>query len=187
MTIEELLAKQLEVIDSFKSSFKPLYLAVADVRGEMTFRIFGSGRGSGKNASGSDLSSVPYSTDEIWIDPRASPRKVSGRNIGKRGTEIESYYYPDGQGYNSFKSDIDRGQLRLSNNLFQAFSNEAGDNPIQEQGENAVIAIDESESGKIQGLEKKYGVIFEMTQEEEDAFALILSDYITEAINNGIE
>lgn len=187
MTIDELLAKQLEVIDSFKSNFEPLYLAVANIREEMTFRIFGSGRGSGKNAAGSDLSSVAYSTDEIWIDPRASPRKVSGRNIGKRGSEIKSYYYPQGQGYNTFKADIDRGQLRLSNNLFSAFSNEAGNNPIYKQGENAAITIDESEDGKIQGLEKKYGVIFEMTQEEEDAFGLILADYITEAINKGIE
>lgn len=179
MTIEELTEQLLAKVDSWKSGFTPLFRSVVDIRGEMSRRIFGKGNNNGYNSAGSQLPTKPYSTEEIYVDPRSLTRRPSGKNIGKRGTPIKSLYFEGG--YAELKSSIGRPALELTNSLNSSFTN----TPIVQSGENAAIIIDDSEAGKVLGLEneKKYGTIFQMTDEEDKLFGEILSDYITEALN----
>jgi hypothetical protein len=177
MTIEQLLEEQLSLIDSWKSSFTPLYRAVLDIRGQMSKRIFGTGTNNGSNSVGQELPTKPYSTQEIYVDPRSLKRVPSGKNIGKRGKPIKSLYFEGG--YSELKTLIGRPALELTNNLDSSFTN----TPIVNSGENAAIVVDDSEAGKVAGLENKYGKIFDMTDEEDALFGELLAEYITEALN----
>ena len=172
MTVAEILA----TADGWKNGFTPLFRAMADIRGEMSRRIFGTGSNSGSNTAGDTLPEPPYDTEPIYVDPRSIPR-VAGSNIGKRGKPIKSLYFEGG--YAQLKAELGRPALELTNALDLSFTN----TPIVEAGENASIVIDDSEAGKVAGLEKKYGTIFQMTDEEERIFEEILEDYIAEELN----
>jgi hypothetical protein len=56
-----------------------------------------------------------------------------------------------------------------------------------EAGENVSIVIPDDQAGKAKGLEKKYGTIFQMSEEEENLFTDELSQLIAEAINKALE
>lgn len=174
MTVAEMLA----LADSWNSGFTPLFRAVADIKGEMSRRIFGAGNNSGSNTAGATLPTRPYDTEPIYVDPRSIPR-VAGSNIGKRGKPIKSLYFEGG--YAQLKNEIGRPALELTNALDRSFTN----TPIVEAGDNAAIVIDDSEAGKVEGLEKekRYGTIFQMSEEEERIFGEILADYIIEELN----
>lgn len=177
MTPEELSQELLSKVDKWSASFTPLFRAVIDIRGEMSRRIFGKGNTSGFNAAGTQLPTKPYSTKEIYVDPRSLTKKPSGKNIGKRGTPIKSLYFEGG--YSELKNLLGRPALELTNSLDSSFTN----TPIVESGQNAAIVIDDSEVGKVKGLEAKYGKIFIMSDDEEQLFGEILADYIIEELN----
>jgi hypothetical protein len=105
------------------------------------------------------------------------PNTPSGFQVGKRGKKIKSAYFP--QGYAQLKQVVDRPPLELQGSLKSSFAN----SPILASGANVQITIDISEVGKVQGLEKRYGTIFDLTKEEEQLFGEELTILVVEAIN----
>jgi hypothetical protein len=177
ITAGELSPKLLSLIDQWKSDFEPLAEAVNLIRSEMTARIFGTGSSGGENAAGNKLPTKPYDTQPIYVDVRSLPNTPSSFQVGKRGKKIKSAYFP--QGYAQLKQVVDRPPLELQGSLQSSFAN----SPILGSGANAQITVDDSEAGKVAGLQKRYGVIFDLTAEEEQLFGEELSILIVEAIN----
>jgi hypothetical protein len=175
--VGELTPKLYSLLDQWKSDFEPLAEAVNLIRSEMTARIFGTGTGGGENAAGSKLPTKPYSRKPVYADVRSLPNTPSGFQVGKRGKKIKSAYFP--QGYAQLKQVVDRPPLELQGSLQSSFAN----SPILASGANVEITIDTSEAGKVQGLEKRYGTIFDLTKEEEQLFGEELTILVVEAIN----
>lgn len=185
LTPDELQSRLDSLIGQWERSFKPLELAVAEIRGEMSVRIFGSGSSVGKNTAGATLPTKSYKTKPAYFDPRSLPSVPSQLQIGKRGKRIKSVYAEGG--YAQLKSVLGRPPLELTNALDSAFTNLEGDNPLRVQGDSVAIVVPDSEDGKIEGLEKLYGTIFQMSDEETTLFFEILSDYIADALNKALE
>ena len=197
-TVSEINQRIDGLLSQWQSNYVPLYNSVNYIRGEMAVRIFGSkasgvGKG-GTNTAGSTLPTVTYSTEPIYADVKSLPNTPSAFQIGKRGTKIKSAYFP--QGYGQLKDAIYRPPLEVSNYLKKAFSNfpetvtgkeDPGDNPIIEEGENAKIAVPDGARGQIEGLENKYGTIFQMSKEEEKLFTDDLAQEIADAINKALQ
>jgi hypothetical protein len=204
LTVSEINQRIDGLISQWQNNYLPLYNTVNFIRGEMAVRIFGSkasgvGKG-GKNTAGTTLPTVKYSSTPIYVDVKGLPNKPAAFQFGKpkenetKGKAIESAYFP--QGYGQLKDAIGRPPLEVSGYLKKAFSNfpqtvtgkeDPGDNPIIEEGENAKIVVPDEAEGQIEGLEKKYGTIFQMSKEEEKEFELLLAEEIAEAINKALE
>jgi hypothetical protein len=165
------------LVEQWRTDFEPLSEAVNFINGEMSVRIFGSGSNAGKNAAGETLPTKPYDTQPIYVDVRTLPSTPTAFQVGKTGKKIKSAYFP--QGYGQLKQAIGRPPLELTNALDRSFTN----SPILASGANAQITVDDSEAGKVAGLQKRYGVIFDLTAEEEQLFGEELSILIVEAIN----
>ena len=203
-TVSEINQRIDGLLSQWQSNYVPLYNSVNYIRGEMAVRIFGSkasgvGKG-GTNTAGSTLPTVKYSTTPIYADIKSLPNKPTAFQFGKpkenekKGKPINSAYFP--QGYGQLKDAIYRPPLEVSNYLKKAFSNfpqsvkgrqDPGDNPIIEEGENAKIAVPDGARGQIEGLENKYGTIFQMSKEEEKLFTDDLAQEIADAINKALQ
>jgi hypothetical protein len=181
LSVEESNQRIVALLSQWKSNFIPLAESVNFIKGEMSFRIFGTKSSAGQNTAGTTLPSVPYSTKPLYVSNDSIKRQVPSFQIGKRGTKIKSAYFP--QGYGQLKDAVGRNPLELTGTLFSAYAN----NPILASGEDAVIDIPDDQAGKAKGLEKKYGTIFQMSEEEENLFTDELSQLIAEAINKALE
>jgi hypothetical protein len=181
LTVSEINQRIDGLISQWQNNYLPLYNTVNFIRGEMAVRIFGGKSSAGQNTSGTTLPTVPYSTTPIYADVRSLPNTPSAFQIGKRGTKIKSAYFP--QGYGQLKDAVGRPPLELTNQLDTAYTN----TPLIEAGENVSIVIPDDQAGKAKGLEKKYGTIFQMSEEEEKLFTDELSQLIAEAINKALE
>lgn len=181
ITPDELQSRLDSLISQWESNFAPLELAVAEIRGEMSVRIFGSGSSAGKNTAGATLPTKSYKTKPAYFDPRSLPSVPSQLQIGKRGKRIKSVYAEGG--YAQLKSVLGRPPLELTNTLDIAFTN----TPLVSQSDSVAIVVPDSEEGKIEGLEKLYGTIFQMSDDETTLFFEILSDYIADALNKSLE
>lgn len=177
MTNEELQQRLDSLVSRWEQGFTPLFLAVNSIKSVMEDRIFENG----KNTAGIELPSPGYSTKEIYVDVNTLPNTPSSYQVGKTGKKIKSAYFPNG--YKQLKQVVGRPVLKLTNRLFSAFTNY----PVLESGTTAVIALPDDEKEKRIGLEKKYGTIFQMTDEETELFTEILQFEITEAINRAIQ
>lgn len=170
-----------ELYNGFLNDFEPLYDAVTDLKREMFKRIFGTGSSGGSNSAGQKLPTKPYSTTPIYVSSRSLANAPSKYKKGKRGEPIESLYFPGG--YAELKKGTSRKlPLELTGRLKGGFQ----DTEIIAQGLTSGIVVPESESGKIAGLEARYGVIFEPTSEEQSKFledhAQLLVEQIIKAI-----
>lgn len=181
ITVEQQIQRIDALIQGWQNEYVPLFFAVSEIRGIMSERIFGGKSSEGKNTAGVTLPSVPYSTKPIYVDVRALPNKPTSFQIGKKGKKIKSAYFP--QGYSQLKEVVGVPPLELTNQLDIAFTN----TPTLPQGQNISIVVPDSEAGKIKGLEKKYGTIFQMSVEEENEFSVILSELLANAINKALE
>jgi len=181
ITVEQQIQRIDALIQSYKSEYVPLFLAVSEIRGIMSERIFGGKSTAGKNTAGTTLPSVPYSTKPIYADVKSLPSTPTAFQVGKRGTKIKSAYFP--QGYGQLKDAVGRPPLELTNFLDSAFSN----TPLINAGQNVSIVVPDDQAGKIKGLEKKYGTIFQMSKEEEAEFSVILSELLADQINKALE
>ena len=82
--------------------------------------------------------------------------------MGKRGEPIESLYFPGG--YAQLKQGTSaKLPLELTGRLKGGFLSEE----VITEGLEAAIALPASEAGKVEGLETKYGIIFQPTPEEQ--------------------
>lgn len=193
-TVKEINKLTDELLNEWEQDFVPLYRAAADIKGEMFIRIFGSGKESGFNSDGTQLPTVAYSTKPIYVskiiagnkgtfkstktNKKVKSKNKNSKSVGTKDREIQSAYFPGG--YNQLKEVLGKPALELTGFL-RSFFNKSEN---IDQGFNCYIVIDESQSGKIEGLEVKYGLIFEMTEEELDRFLEYHTDYLVEAINN---
>jgi hypothetical protein len=182
MTIAEFQQKSQAITEAWSTNFIPLYRAVEDLKGLMFIRIFGTGTTGGSNSAGDKLPTVPYSTTPIYVSPSSVKNAPGSFKKGKRGTPIQSLYFPNG--YAQLKSQT---SAVLPLQLTGALKNGFQTSPIEESGLSASLTIQSSEEGKVEGLENKYGAIFEPTNEEINEFEISLSEFITEAFNKGLQ
>lgn len=179
-TVAQISQEINNLINEWEQKFTPLIIAVNFTKGDMSKRIFGDKSSGGKNANGDVLPTKPYSTEPIYVDVRSLPNTPASFQVGKRGKKIKSAYFP--KGYSQLKQAVGRPPLELTGSLDRAFRKGV----IVEESDSVLITIDDSEAGKVDGLEKKYGSIFEMTQEEEERFLQALNELIIEGINKAI-
>ena len=141
--------------EGWTSKFTPLYSAVRELKRIMFKRIFGTGSSGGSNSAGEKLPTKPYSTKPIYVSPRALVSASSKYKVGKCGEPIESLYFPGG--YAELKKGTSRKlPLELTGKLKGGFLSE----DVITEGLEAAIALPGSETGKVDGLEAKYGAIF---------------------------
>jgi hypothetical protein len=175
--------KNLDILyEGWLSKFTPLYVAVRELKRIMFKRIFGTGSSGGTNTAGEKLPTKPYSTTPIYVSPRALASAPSRYKVGKRGEPIESLYFPGG--YAELKKGTSRKlPLELTGKLKGGFLSQE----VITEGLEAAIALPSSETGKVDGLEAKYGTIFLPTKEEQEAMleehAQLLVEQIINAMN----
>jgi len=175
--------KNLDILyEGWTSKFTPLYVAVRELKRIMFKRIFGTGSSGGTNTAGEKLPTKPYSTKPIYVSPRALASAPSKYKVGKRGEPIESLYFQGG--YAELKKGTSRKlPLELTGKLKGGFLSEE----VITEGLEAAIALPGSETGKVDGLEAKYGIIFLPTKEEQEAMleehAQLLVEQIINAMN----
>lgn len=163
MTPEEAKKRTDALYNQWLSSFEPLYLAAIELRRLMYTRIF--------ERSGGNLN-------------------TAGQQIplpARRGGNYETPYSP-GYAVRKQRRPI---PLELTGFLRRNFLTE----PILEQGLSAALMLNDREYAKAQGLQfgkavnpvyesfGGYGVIFKPTEEEEQEFLRIHTEFVTEQIN----
>jgi hypothetical protein len=166
----------------FTSNFTVLYGPVRELKRIMFKRIFGTGSSGGTNTAGEKLPTKPYSSTPIYVSPRSLRNAPSKFKIGKRGEPIKSLFFPGG--YAQLKQGTSaKLPLELTGKLKGGFLSEE----VITEGLEAAIALPGSESGKVDGLEAKYGTIFLPTKEEQEAMleehVILLVEQITNAMN----
>jgi hypothetical protein len=182
MTIKEFEQKSEAITEAWSTNFIPLYRAVEDLKGLMFLRIFGTGTSGGSNSAGDKLPTVGYSKEPIYVSPRSIKNAPASFKKGKRGTPIQSLYFPEG--YAQLKSQTSAVlPLQLTGALKFGFQSSG----IENNGLQSSITIISSELGKVEGLENKYGTIFQPSNEEINEFEISLSEFITEAFNKGLQ
>lgn len=160
--------------NGWTSKFTPLYSAVREMKRIMFKRIFGVGKSGGTNSAGKELPTKPYSTKPIYVSPRSLTSAPSKFKVGKRDEPIKSLYFPDG--YAQLKTGTSRKlPLELTGKLKGGFLSEE----VLTEGLEAAILIPASEIGKVEGLEAKYGAIFQPTAEEQ---AEMLEDHTQQLV-----
>jgi hypothetical protein len=170
------------LLEGWTSKFTALYVPVRELKRLMFKRIFGTGSSGGTNSEGQKLPTKPYSTTPIYVSPRSLRNAPSKFKKGKNGDPIESLYFPNG--YAQIKSETSaKLPLELTGRLKGGFLNEE----VITEGLEAAIALPASESGKVDGLEAKYGIIFQPTTFEQEAMleehAILIAEEITNALN----
>ena len=163
-----------ELYNDWTSKFTALYGPVRELKRIMFKRIFGTGSSGGSNSDGQKLPTKPYSTTPIYVSPRSLRNAPSKFKIGKRGEPIESLYFPGG--YAQLKQGTSaKLPLELTGRLKGGFLSEE----VITEGLEAAIALPASEAGKVEGLEAKYGIIFQPTPEEQ---AEMLEDHAQQLV-----
>lgn len=177
MTVKDLNERLQELINEWNNGFVPLYIATSSVKASMAVRIFDEG----KNSKGTQLPKPDYSTKPLYADVNSLPSTPSSFMVGKTGKKIKSAYFP--QGYKQLKQAIGRPVLELTNQLDLSFSNTTY---IKAGAYETQIIIEDSQVGKVEGLEHKYGAIFSLTDEEETELVDVIEFEIQKALNNSI-
>jgi hypothetical protein len=188
-TIKEINIKMDALYNGWLKNFRPLYRAGNNLKRVMIKRIFGKGSSGGYNSEMKKLPTRPYSTKAIYVSAnslRSAPASfkfgkptTDSKGKTKKGKPIKSLYFP--QGYAQLKTKTSaKLPLQLTGNLFGAFVKSGQSN----DGLSWELDIDESQDGKIDGLERKYGFIFQPTDEEEKQFLLLHGQYVVEQIND---
>jgi hypothetical protein len=172
------LNKRLEVL-KVRSA---LGSAVRSIMAEMVVRIFEEG----KNSSGGKIGTY-NSTDELYVNPDTLPRRVSPR--GKPGKERkvanrQTTYF---ESYKSLRREVGRESgfvnLRLTNDLQSDWANSevtdgiaVNPKPVEVNQLRYDIRLKrEINREKREGLEKKYGPIFKLTEQEKQRYFEILA------------
>jgi len=185
ITIDQLDKNLNDMLEGWLTKFEPLYISVYQERIDMQERIFGKGNKGGSNRNGDKLPTTAYSSTPIYVNPRDLRNAPSQFKKGKRGTPINSLYFPGG--YAQIKTQTSATiPLQLTGNLLGSWLS----TPIGEDGLSCSIEIGSEQKDKIKGLEfgngdkfKGYGVIFQPSKEEEQAMLELQAELIVEQIN----
>lgn len=171
-TAAEVFKQLTEAADKWLNEFKPLYLCCETLKADISGRLFDSGKDSNDAEINPD-----YSTKELYVDPQTLPRSVSAFQTGKRGQPIRSAYFPGG--YAQLKQAIGRPVLELTNQLQSDFDN----SPQRNDGEVVEFVLEKFNADKLEGLERKYGILIAPTEDEETLLAECLAETIINELN----
>ena len=191
-TIKEMNARMDALNKEWNSNFKPLYRAGMNLKRVMFKRIFGKGNSGGYNTAMKSLPTFPYSTTPIYVDPnslRNAPASfkfgkatIDSKGKKKKGKPIKSLYFPLGYAQLKTKTSA-KLPLQLTGKLAGGFLQ----SEVIKDGLSVGVTLPDSELDKAEGLEKKYGVIFQPTDMEEEEFLLLHGQYLVEAINESLK
>jgi hypothetical protein len=165
MTFAEM-SQKLQMRIAEVQSGKAIRLAAHDTSAEYGKRIFDRG----ENSAGDEIGE--YSKEEMWASPKNSPRRPNGK--GKTGKSIKGGYYK--QGYYEFKGDMGRDNSKVNLVLFgdlksDVFNGREVAEPIEVNAITYELRVKRQENlDKINGLEDKYGTVFDLTTAEVNNF-----------------
>lgn len=187
-TIKEMNARMDALNKEWVVNFKPLYRAGTNLKRVMFKRIFGKGNSGGYNTAMQELPTKDYSTEPIYVDPKSLRNAPASFKFGKpttdskgktkKGKPIKSLYFAGGYAQLKTKTSATL-PLQLTGKLAGGFLQ----SEVIKDGLSVELTLPESELGKSKGLEKKYGVIFQPTDMEEEEFLLLHGQYLVDAIN----
>jgi hypothetical protein len=103
-----------------------------------------------------------------------------GRNSAGRFLPTKPYT----PAYAKIKRENGRPPLELTGFLKRSFANNEG--AVYNQGFGSAIYIQADESGKVEGLQKLYGPIFQPTKEEQDEMLQLHAELLVEQISIAI-
>jgi hypothetical protein len=191
-TIKEMNARMDALNKEWNTNFKPLYRAGTNLKRVMFKRIFGKGNSGGYNTAMKSLPTKPYSTEPIYVDPKSLRNAPASFKFGKgstdskgktkKGKPIKSLYFAGGYAELKTKTSATL-PLQLTGKLAGGFFQ----SEVIKDGLSVELTLPESELGKSKGLEKKYGIIFQPTDMEEEEFLLLHGQYLVEAINESLK
>ena len=191
-TIKEMNARMDALNKEWNSNFKPLYRAGTNLKRVMFKRIFGKGNSGGYNTAMQELPTKDYSTEPIYVDPKSLRNAPASFKFGKgstdskgktkKGKPIKSLYFAGGYAELKTKTSATL-PLQLTGKLAGGFLQ----SEVIKDGLSVEVILPESEVGKSKGLEKKYGIIFQPTDMEEEEFLLLHGQYLVEAINESLK
>lgn len=189
-TIKETNLKIDAIYNGWVKDFRPLFRAGENLKRVMFKRIFGTGTNGGKNTAMQDLPTTTprYSTKPIYVDPKSLRNAPASFKVGKptidskgktkKGKPIKSLYFAGG--YAQLKSQTSaKLPLQLTGKLAGGFFK----SDVVKDGLKVKITLPESEELKTEGLEDKYGIIFQPAKEEEIDFLKKHGEFIVEQIN----
>jgi hypothetical protein len=187
-TIKEMNARMDALNKEWLTNFKPLYRAGTNLKRVMFKRIFGKGTSGGYNTAMQELPTKDYSTEPIYVDPKSLRNAPASFKFGKptidskgkkkKGKPIKSLYFAGGYAELKTKTSATL-PLQLTGKLAGGFDK----SEVLKDGLSVSVTLPESELGKSQGLEKKYGIIFQPTDMEEEEFLLLHGQYVVDVIN----
>lgn len=187
-TIKEMNLRMDALNKEWNTNFKPLYRAGTNLKRVMFKRIFGKGNSGGYNTAMQELPTKDYSTEPIYVDPKSLRNAPASFKFGKgstdskgktkKGKPIKSLYFAGGYAELKTKTSATL-PLQLTGKLAGGFLQ----SEVIKDGLSVEVILPESEVGKSKGLEKKYGIIFQPTDMEEEEFLLLHGQYVVDAIN----
>ena len=187
-TIKEMNLRLDALNKEWLREFKPLYRAGTNLKRVMFKRIFGKGNSGGYNTAMQELPTKDYSTEPIYVDPKSlrnAPASfkfdkptIDSKGKKKKGKPIKSLYFAGGYAELKTKTSATL-PLQLTGKLAGGFFQ----SEVIKDGLSVELTLPESELGKSKGLEKKYGVIFQPTDMEQEEFLLLHGQYVVDVIN----
>lgn len=185
MTTEEFLIKQRKAFTQIIEKDVPLQRATKTVVAAQATRIFVEG----KNSSNGNIGQ--YDTKRpMYINPEKSPRKTgdkirgiegllptrgkTGEHVFENGKTHKTTFVNNHKDFrNRIGRRIDRVDLFLSGDLKSDFSNSkaATAEPVKVDVHQYVVGLKRNENiKKLEGIEKKYGIVFHHTEGEKILF-----------------
>jgi hypothetical protein len=187
-TIKEMNLRLDALNKEWATKFVPLYRAGNNLKRVMFKRIFGKGKSGGFNSEMQSLPTKDYSTEPIYVDPKSLRNAPASFKFGKpttdskgktkKGKPIKSLYFQGGYAELKTKTSATL-PLQLTGKLAGGFDK----SEVVKDGLSVSVTLPESELGKSQGLEKKYGIIFQPTDMEQEEFLELHGQYVVDAIN----
>jgi hypothetical protein len=187
-TIKEMNVRMDALNKEWLTNFKPLYRAGNNLKRVMFKRIFGKGKSGGYNTAMQELPTKDYSTEPIYVDPnsvRNAPASfkfgkptIDSKGKKKKGKPIKSLYFAGGYAELKTKTSATL-PLQLTGKLAGGFDK----SEVVKDGLSVSVTLPDSEVGKAEGLENKYGIIFQPTDMEEEEFLLLHGQYVVDVIN----
>ena len=191
-TIKEMNLRMDALNKEWNTNFKPLYRAGTNLKRVMFKRIFGKGNSGGYNTAMESLPTKDYSVEPIYVDPKSLRNAPASFKFGKpttdskgktkKGKPIKSLYFAGGYAELKTKTSA-KLPLQLTGKLAGGFLQ----SEVIKDGLSVEVTLPESELGKSKGLEKKYGIIFQPTDMEQEEFLLLHGQYLVEAINESLK
>ena len=187
-TIKEMNLRLDALNKEWATKFVPLYRAGNNLKRVMFKRIFGKGKSGGFNSEMQSLPTKDYSTEPIYVDPKSLRNAPASFKFGKpttdskgktkKGKPIKSLYFAGGYAELKTKTSATL-PLQLTGKLAGGFDK----SEVVKDGLSVSVTLPESELGKSEGLEKKYGIIFQPTDMEQEEFLELHGQYVVNAIN----